>query len=67
MRKREEIKMNDKFLYVIFDNITKEEIFKGVDFDEALEYLSDQVAYYEAAEEKADFSFKMYPFPDDVV
>lgn len=56
--------MNDKFLYVIFDNITKEEIFKDVDFDAALEYLTDQVAYYEAVEKKADFSFKMYPFPD---
>lgn len=59
--------MNDKFLYVIFDNITKEEIFKDVDFNAALEYLTEQVAYYEAAEEKADFSFKMYPFPDDVI
>ena len=56
--------MNDEFLYVIFDNITNEEIFKDVNFDAALEYLTDQVAYYEAAGEKADFSFKMYPFPD---
>ncbi len=59
--------MNDKFLYVIFDNITKEEIFKDVDFDAALEYLTEQVAYYESIQEKADFSFKMYPFQDDVV
>lgn len=59
--------MNDKFLYVIFDNITKKEIFKDVDFDAALECLTEETAYYESIQEKADFSFKMYVFPDDVV
>ena len=55
--------MNDRYLYVIYDNITKEEIFKDVDFDAAMEYLADNVAYYEAKGEKADFSFKIYPDP----
>ena len=59
--------MDDRFLYVIYDNVDKEEVYKGVDFDEAMEYLANNVAYYEAKDEKADFSFKMYPFPEDFV